>query len=129
MEDLSDNEQVDELEDLSDPEQVDGVEDLSDPEQVDGVEDLSAADDTDMSSESEIDDNDACNGSAFKESELDPRFLEPLFAGANINVLTTYCIIMQFAYKYKLSYKALQRLIHLIHSIPHQMHFPQACTN
>ena len=120
MEDISDPEQVDGVEDLSDPEQVDGVEDLSDPEQVDGVEDLSAADDTDMSSEiseSEIDDNFACNGCAFKESELDQRFLEPLFAGANINVLTTYCIIMQFAYKYKLSYKALQGLIHLLHSI------------
>ena len=119
VEDLSDPEHVDGMEDLSDPKQ-DGVEDLSDPEQVDGVEDLSAADDTDMSSEiseSEIDDNFACNGCAFKESELDQRLLEPLFAGANINVLTTYCIIMQFAYKYKLSYKALQGLIHLLHSI------------
>ena len=119
VEGLSDTEQVDDVEGLSDTEQVDDVEGLSDTEQVDGVEDLSA-DDTDMSSEiseSEIDNNDACDGSAFNESELDPRFLEPLFAGANINVLMTYCIIMQYAYKYKLSYKALQGLIHLLLAI------------
>ena len=119
MEDLSDTEQVDEVEDFSDTELVHEVENLSDTEQVDGVEDLSAAD-TDMSSEiseSEIDNIDACIGSAFNESELDPRFLEPLFAGVNINVLMTYCIIMQYAYKYKLFYKALQGLIYLLHSI------------
>ena len=71
--------------------------------------DISEVSDTDSETENEVFER------VFDECQLDPCFLQPLYFGASINVCMTYCIIMQYTYKYKLSHKAMEGLIHLLH--------------
>ena len=95
MQDRSDTEEaeVDQIEEVEVvPEIEQEMEEISDT-------DKSAIDDTESESE-----NDVFQGRVFDGCQLDPSFLQPLYSGASIN-------------KYKLSYKAMEGLIHLLHLI------------
>ena len=113
-------EEVESMQDRSDTEEaeVDQIEEVEVvPEIEQEMEEISDTDKSaigDTESESE---NDVFQGRVFDGCQLDPSFLQPLYSGASINICMTYCIIMQYAYKYKLSYKAMEGLIHLLHLI------------
>ncbi|KAL5516524.1 hypothetical protein EMCRGX_G001882, partial [Ephydatia muelleri] len=113
-------EEVESMQDRSDTEEaeVDQIEEVEVvPEIKQEMEEISDTDKSaigDTESESE---NDVFQGRVFDGCQLDPSFLQPLYSGASINICMTYCIIMQYVYKYKLSYKAMEGLIHLLHLI------------
>ena len=105
-------EEVESMQVRSDTEEaeVDQIEEVEVvPEIEQEMEDISDTDKSaigDTESESE---NDVFQGRVFDGCQLDPSFF--------IREQASICIIMQYAYKYKLSYKAMEGLIHLLHLI------------
>ena len=112
-------EEVESMQDQSDTEEAEVVDDIDhakavqvDPEIEQEMEDFSDTDTSAISDTESETENDVFQGRVFDKCQLDPCFLQPLYFGASINICMTYCIIMQYAYKYKLSYKGMEGLIH-----------------